>query len=387
MANRFFSYHNTACKLITSYRKEMPLQHFLKQYFSENKKHGSKDRKWISHFCYSFYRLGKSLSNMEVENRLPIAVYLCTEDLDVLGDYLPENWLKTNDLDAKIQYAQSELGFQLDEIFPFTDLLMPEIDIKGLNKSFLRQPDVFLRVRPDGNRERIEQTLLQSNIDFQWLGDNAIRLKSRVAIDEILQVNRDVVVQDLSSQAIASLFPDDNILSIWDCCAASGGKTILAKDRYPKAEITVSDVRTSILHNHKKRMEEAGIKIAQSFVQDLTKPSTGFRKQFDLVICDAPCTGSGTWSRTPEELYFFQEQSLLDVVNLQSQILSRIEMHVKNGGYLLYVTCSLFAREDEEKMQELCSKYSFTFIHKRLIQGFPERSDTMYGCLLRKTNV
>lgn len=386
MANRFFSYHNTACKLITSYRKEMPLQHYLKQYFSENKKHGSKDRKWISHFCYSFYRLGKALPNTGLEERLSVAVYLCTEDLEILGDYLPENWLRTNVLDEKVQYAKSEFGFELEDIFPFSELLMTEVDVTEWNKGFLRQPNVFLRIRP-GKAQAVTSILERSNIAFEKIGNSAIGLKNRIAIDQLLTINKDVVIQDLSSQAIVGLFPDDHIRSIWDCCAASGGKTILARDQYPNADITVSDLRPSILSNHKKRMQEAGVKIKQSFAQDLTQPRTGFKEQFDLIICDVPCSGSGTWARTPEEMYFFEKEMLKSVHELQLTIVRHIFDKLKENGYLLYITCSLFKEEDESVIQKVMETLPLSIIKKELLIGIGRGADSLFGCLLKKHKI
>ena len=64
---RFQSYYNTAVYLIKAYDGSMPLVHFLKQYFAANKKHGSKDRKFIAHLCYVYYRLGHSLKPISIE--------------------------------------------------------------------------------------------------------------------------------------------------------------------------------------------------------------------------------------------------------------------------------------------------------------------------------
>jgi len=362
----------------------MPLQHFLKQYFSENKKHGSKDRKWISHFCYSFYRLGKALSNMETDEKLRIAVYLCTEDLSPLGNYFPENWAKTNALDEKIQYVETQYGFRLEEIFPFRELLMPDIDFLELNKSFLKQPDVFLRIRLR-RQAAVTEALRKSNIDFSKEGENAVRIKGRVAVDQVLQVNKDVVVQDLHSQAIATLLPDGNIGSIWDCCAASGGKTLLVRDQYPKARIVVSDVRESMLQNHKKRMQEAGVNVQQYRVLDLTKPVEDLKQKFDLIICDAPCSGAGTWARTPEEMSFFEKDALTPLHQLQLTIVQRIFGLLKENGYLLYITCSLFSEEDDWIIQQLVEKLPVSIEKQQLFIGTDKRADTMFGCLLKRT--
>ncbi|MEP6685081.1 MAG: Fmu (Sun) domain-containing protein, partial [Parafilimonas sp.] len=76
---RFQSYFNTAIKIIHLYDGSIPLSYFLKQYFSQHKKHGSKDRKIISHTCYNFYRLGTSFTNINIEEKLKIAIFICND--------------------------------------------------------------------------------------------------------------------------------------------------------------------------------------------------------------------------------------------------------------------------------------------------------------------
>src|SRR6476619_5508999 len=106
---------------------------------------------------------------------------------------------------------------------------------------------------------------------------------------------------------------------MWDCCAASGGKSILFHDNFPNSVITVSDIRERILFNIDKRFQLAGIKNYKKFLADLT---TGYHNpnEYDLIICDAPCSGSGTWSRSPEQLHFFKKEAIEKYANLQKAI-------------------------------------------------------------------
>src|SRR6476659_4841485 len=77
---RSYSYLNSAGKIIESYDGSIPLSAWLKEYFRANKKFGSKDRKEVSHICYCFFRLGKSFTTKSREERMLIALFLCSEN-------------------------------------------------------------------------------------------------------------------------------------------------------------------------------------------------------------------------------------------------------------------------------------------------------------------
>ena len=202
------------------------------------------------------------------------------------------------------------------------------------------------------------------------------------------------MVQDYSSQRVAAFLlmikseiPNRKSgIKIWDCCAGSGGKSILAFDVLQNVQLTVSDVRPSILSNLKRRFKEAGINHYHSITLDLTWPlskamfsmsGTGF----DLIICDAPCTGSGTWSRTPEQLFFFEREKINHYTALQKKIISNIISRVNKGGYFLYITCSVFKKENEEMVEYILQQSTLILIQKELFVGYDKKADTMFAAL------
>jgi len=154
----------------------------------------------------------------------------------------------------------------------------------------------------------------------------------------------------------------------------------------PDIELTVSDIRQSILSNLKKRFAKAGIKNYKSFVTDLTQSNlTSGIGTFDFIVCDAPCTGSGTWSRTPEQLYFFQggiEQYSL----LQKKIVSNIIPRLKEGGCLLYITCSVFKGENEAVVDFIKDNFGLQLIKMELLRGYDKKADTMFTALFKKNS-
>ena len=169
---RYQSYFNTAVLLINQYDGSVPLVHFLKQYFAQHKKHGSKDRKLISHLCYSYFRLGHALKENSADERLKITLFLCNEsvgDWQVLYDVdWIENWHK--ELKRRIEFVISKYSsFSIDDVFPWLDELSEGIDTKELIISHFIQPDLFLRVRPN-NGKSVLRKLADQQISFNQIG-------------------------------------------------------------------------------------------------------------------------------------------------------------------------------------------------------------------------
>jgi 16S rRNA (cytosine967-C5)-methyltransferase len=387
---RFQSYFNTALSLIKMYNGSLPLAHFLKQYFAQNKKHGSRDRKLITHLCYCYYRLGHALKNLSIEERLLIAFYLCNEEAGEWQILFDETWNEwSSNLNERMVFIQRKYPTSLgNDIFPWKDELSETIHADAFARSYLIQPDLFLRLRPDQERI-VKEKLSAHQILFHQLSSTCLALSNSSKIDSIIETDKEAVVQDYSSQRISEFLssvicPPSS--KLWDCCAASGGKSVLAKDVLPNIELTVSDVRPSILQNLKQRFAKAGIGNYKSFVQDLTIENGQLAiDNFDLIICDAPCTGSGTWSRTPEQLYFFTEEKINEYATLQKKIVRNVILHLKEGGCFLYITCSVFKKENEKVVDFIQQQFpSLQLIKKELLIGYDTKADTMFGALFKK---
>jgi 16S rRNA (cytosine967-C5)-methyltransferase len=214
-----------------------------------------------------------------------------------------------------------------------------------------------------------------------------LALLNSTKLDGILKINDEVVIQDLSSQRIFQFFElikssNSSIKNVWDCCAASGGKSILAVDTLENIQLTVSDVRTLILENLKQRFLEANIFNYTSFIADLSVENK-LNKKFDLIICDVPCSGSGTWSRTPEMLFDFNTEKLNQFVNLQKKISSNALNSLSSSGYFLYITCSVYQEENENVVNYLANEFGLKIIKSSYILGFNNHADTMFAALLK----
>ena len=373
--NRYFAYLNSAVLIIQEYDGTMPLAAFLKIFFSKNKKYGSKDRKQIAHLCYCYFRLGKLGGFKNIEQRILKGLLTATPMVEDAWKIVAE------------EFETDKVLIQQNHIFPFHEMLSETIDAAEFSTTLTVQPKLFLRIRP-GKERTVLQKLQTHNIPFEKIDDTII-IDNNIKIDTILLLNTEAVVQDLSSQKISkllilfkkSLENNNSKINVWDCCSASGGKSILTKDILANAFIVATDIRSSIIHNLNKRFFEAGITNYQAYVLDAIKELP--KQKFDLVMADVPCTGSGTWSRTPESLFYFDKKEIEGFVDLQKKILENIIKSIKPNGYLLYSTCSVFKQENEMQVQNLKEKFGFKMIQSEIIKGYTDKADTMFVALLQ----
>jgi 16S rRNA (cytosine967-C5)-methyltransferase len=383
---KYYSHLNTAVSILEMYKGQEPFTYFLRTFFSQRRKYGSRDRKQIAQLCYSFFRLGKAGQGLLVEDRILTAYFLCATDSDELLQFLKPAWHEFASMKPQNKLLALHTPFSIAEIFPWKEGLSEGIDHSAFCQSFLIQPSLFLRIRP-GKEKPVLLKLTGAAIPFHEPMPNCIELPNTTNIDELLNTDRDVVIQDLSSQSVSRLMDKVKELrapvSIWDCCAASGGKSILAYDTLGAIDLTVSDIRESILSNLKKRFSEAGITNYKSFVANLQSKFTSPKAKFDLVIADVPCTGSGTWSRTPEQLYYFSTEKIEEYSIKQEKIASAVIPFIKPGGYLLYITCSVFRQENEDRVNDLLSRFPLQLIEMQVIKGYDKKADTLFAALLQ----
>ncbi|MGZ3837801.1 MAG: Fmu (Sun) domain-containing protein [Flavisolibacter sp.] len=385
---RAHSYINSAKIILDQYDGGIPLASWLKQFFREHKKYGSRDRKLISQLCYSFYRLGRAFPQQPFEERILQALFLVSETSNPVLEALRPLWNERVTLPLEEKLEGLGVSEAVMDLFPLAADISPAIETRSFILSFLRQPLLYLRVRP-GKKEAVWRKLRAAGLAFETTVNEGIALANSTPVHEVLELNKEAVIQDENSQKIGEVFMEMKALlpgpafTVWDCCAASGGKSLLLHDYFPNARITVSDKRETILINLKKRFDQAGVRVIRSLVADLSQPlPPSLRQQlFDVVICDAPCTGSGTWSRTPEQMYFFEKKRIDEYAALQKQIALQAAKQVREGGFFLYITCSVFKKENEEVVSFLQEQAGLHCLNARYFKGYDKKADTLFAAL------
>jgi 16S rRNA (cytosine967-C5)-methyltransferase len=154
------------------------------------------------------------------------------------------------------------------------------------------------------------------------------------------------VAMDQGSRLIAELtvaaMPEAQ--QVWDMCAAPGGKTLVLAARLPSAEVLATDVSPRRLARLKERLQGVdNVRVQQA---DASVAGTG-EGQFDLVLCDAPCSGTGTLGRNPEIRFQLEPAELSRQAKRQRALLQAALQSVRVGGRVVYSTCSLEPEENE----------------------------------------
>lgn len=371
---------------LENYKHDVPVSKYLKDFFKRNKQMGSRDRKQLSHMIYAYFRIGKVCVERTFEERLMIALLLVgNNDFQLLSTFMPE-WSDKSDysISEKCKFISTVYPeFNIMDVFPLHNEISTQLEKDKFIDSHFIQPDLFLRA-VKGKEEKLKLFLNEQNIPFVLEG-NCFRLNNSTKIEEPTEYLFEV--QDKSSQETISLVHPKPNEYWWDCCCASGGKSLLLKELEADAYLMCSDNRESILSNLDERFKKAGITKYKRRLIDLKAEIQSFEPEtFDGIIMDAPCTGSGTWSRTPERILQVDENNVQYFSDLQFQLADNAIQFLKKGKPMLYITCSIFAKENEEVIARLQKKHNINIEEMKYIKGYNDKADTMFVALINLNN-
>ena len=169
-----------------------------------------------------------------------------------------------------------------------------------------------------------------------------------------------VDVQDEGSQLIALACEPKNGIRILDLCAGAGGKALALAAAAPGAEILATDTNRSRLSKLAPRAEKAGARIKTRLLNppNELEALADWSGTADVVLVDAPCSGSGTWRRNPEGRWRLTPERLERLVRVQAQLLETAAALVRPGGRLVYAVCSILIPEGEGQVGDFLSRHS-----------------------------
>ena len=206
-----------------------------------------------------------------------------------------------------------------------------------------------------------------------------------VLLKERLPEKGVIYIQDPATAFALSLVPEKAFSgAVLDACAAPGGKTLLMAERTSDkgAKILACDRSPRRVRRMEKNFSAAGLKV-RTRVQDACKGELP-QASFDLVLADVPCSNTGVGGRRPDAPWRFSLAILQEVCALQKNILESLAPLVKEGGFLLYSTCSIEEEEDSGQIRSFCETHKeFTLVKEALL--LPEGAhDGAYAALLQR---
>lgn len=371
----------------------------IERLFRDNKKWGSRDRRFCAETIYEIVRWWR---------RLGYAIG-CTDEL-ALKSHLNEVlqcWLGLNGYDVKTQwgitntqletwkdrYAEAP-GVALKESIP--DWL-DELGAKELEEnwpavmtSLNRPAELYLRVNLlKTTLSQAKKQLKEEGVETQEVeSDSALLVKPRrnVFLTTAFKLGY-FEVQDLSSQLVAPFAQVQPDFRVIDACAGAGGKSLhMAALMQNKGKIISMDIYQWKLQELKRRAKRGGVDNIETRLIESTKMIKRLEKTADRVILDMPCSGLGVLRRNPDAKWKLSEERISELENLQQELLGSYSQMVKPQGKMIYATCSVLPRENQHQIRKFLSQneINWTLEEERTILPEEMNSDGFYMARLRR---
>ncbi|MFT5103697.1 MAG: 16S rRNA (cytosine967-C5)-methyltransferase [Flavobacteriales bacterium] len=261
-------------------------------------------------------------------------------------------------------------------------------EIAALNQ----QADVILRVNPlKSDVKSVQNELNDLDIETNPIKGYpyALKLKERANVfTSDAFKNGWFEVQDASSQKVAEVLAPEPGMRIIDACAGAGGKSLhIASLMENKGQVVSLDIYESKLTELKRRARRNGIHNIETRLIDSTKAIKKLIGKADKVLIDAPCSGLGVLRRNPDSKWKLSLEALERIKETQREILSSYSRMVKEGGQLVYATCSILPSENNEQVRTFLASEAgtdFSLLKEHKIYVSESGHDGFYIALLQK---
>ena len=252
-----------------------------------------------------------------------------------------------------------------------------ENEFKAMNTS---QAPTTLRA--NGDREKIMASLQKEGITCHPsnLSPLGLILEKRTNLTTLNTFKKGLIeVQDEGSQMIGldtSIKPNETVLEL---CAGAGGKSLLfAQMMQDKGRIVASDISARSLAELEKRAKRANIHIIQTTLQIPNE-------KFDVVVVDAPCSGTGTYRRAPDNAHKLTQNQFEHLLKTQKELLEKAIDYVKSNGRICYMTCSLIQDENENQIKDFLLRHKdWNCVLERHYTPATTQTDGFYIAVLKK---
>ena len=337
------------------FKDKIPADNIINAYVRERKYIGSKDRPFITETVWKIIRNRRKLvfdagSN---EPRRVLLTYLQDEDFDLLcgGEYglaplskEEKEWLKRRNEEVYPAAVEAECP----------DWLFDKVKDIHLLKALNEPASADLRLNK-GSRARVIEQLQGEGLYFVPTPYSPIGIRSaeRVNLNNCVAYKEGVIeVQDEASQLaaiLADVRPEHKIIDY--CCGAGGKSLTMAFLMNRQGKIQIHDINRSRLEAVKERAVRLDVKNLEIIKE------VGDR-DYDRFVVDAPCSGTGTWRRSPDAKYRLTPETLKELNKTQAELLEKAFNHIRRGGRVVYITCSILRDENEDIIEAFLSRHA-----------------------------
>lgn len=347
------------------FKDKTPADVLINNYMRQRKYIGAKDRRFIVDKVWQIIRrrLRLGFEAKSTDARQILLWFLKNEDFDLIcgGTY---------GLEPLTTEEKKHLKLQNEEVYPENvelecpKWLFDEIGDTALLRSLNEPASADIRanfIAPQDLKKRLQsEGLFFSLTPYSPYG---LRSEERVNLNNSAAYHEGLFdVQDESCQIGALLCDAKASEKIVDYCAGAGGKSLaLGAMMQNEGLIYCHDADFSRMNAIKGRAQRLGIR-------NLKLIEKAEDKDFDLFVIDAPCSGTGTFRRAPDAK-FRLKPAMVDTLNqAQEDILEIAYQHTKKGGRIVYMTCSILKRENENMVEKFVQKHKDMafFDHKKL---------------------
>jgi 16S rRNA (cytosine967-C5)-methyltransferase len=221
-----------------------------------------------------------------------------------------------------------------------------------------------LDIRVNRLKASVDSVLAQLPETRQIAGfPDALRLPEGYAVEQSPLWQQGMIeVQDAGSQLIAQACEAAPGMTVIDLCAGAGGKTLaLATAMQGEGRLIAADISRARLFRLPERADRAGAAHIELLLLDPMKEAqqlASFTGQADVVLIDAPCSGTGTWRRNPEARWRLTPDRLTRLISEQARILDLAAPLVRPGGRMVYAVCALTDGEGRDQVDAFLRRHS-----------------------------
>lgn len=364
-----------------------------------DKRFGARDRRFVAEAIYEMVRwkrlyneIAGTKNHYSKENLWKnFAVYVVLKGYDIPDwkqfEGIPVRRIKGKfDELSKIRIFKESIPDWMDE------LCMKELgdkwdaEIHALNQ----KAAVIIRVNTlKTTKEYLQKELNKEGIETVFVNGypNALQLVERKNVFMTEAFKKGLFeMQDGSSQLVAPFLEVEKGMRVIDTCAGAGGKTLhLASLMENKGQIIALDIHQYKLKQLKIRAKRDGVHNIDMRTIDSTKVIKKLKGTADRVLIDAPCSGLGVLKRNPDAKWKLQPEFIEEITQVQQEILQKYSAMVKDGGKLVYATCSILPSENEHQVAKfLETNKDFSLEKQQSILASESGFDGFFMALLKK---